>query len=97
LATIKVDQAHSLSIDDAKRAVERFGERIAKYGMKLHWKGTEADLKGTGASGKVSVTPSNVNVTVKLGMLAKAAGVDPVRLEQSITKRLAEALAGTES
>jgi hypothetical protein len=31
---------------------------------------------------------------IKLGMMARAAGVDPVKLEGSVRKRLAKAIAG---
>jgi hypothetical protein len=40
------------------------------------------------------VTASNVTVIVKLGMLAKAAGVKPEKLQDSIQRRLKAALIG---
>ena len=83
-----------MGADAAKSALESFAQDIAKFGMKLNWSGNKATLKGTGASGDVTVTDSKVVVTVKLGMLAKAAGVDPKRLEGSIARRLASALGG---
>ena len=83
-------------MDDAKRALDSFALDIAKFGMKLEWSGLKAVLKGTGASGDVCVEADKVVVTVKLGMLAKAAGVKADRLEGSIGRRLASALA-TES
>ena len=88
-----VTQAHSLGVDSAKRALQSFEQDIAKYGMKLVWNGSSAELKGTGASGEVKVTDSSVTVVVKLGMLAKAAGVKADLLEKSIEKRLKAALA----
>lgn len=97
MSTIRVEENHGLSVDDAKRALESFGEDIAKWGMKLHWNGTNADIKGTGASGDVKVSASSVVVTVKLGLIAKAAGVKADRLEKSITRRLKTALTGSES
>lgn len=93
MATVRVEQPHALSIDDAKKALEKFAEDIAKYGMKLHWSGSEAELKGIGASGDVKVHSDKVVVTVKLGMMAKAAGVKADRLEGSIARRLQSALA----
>lgn len=92
MATVRVEQAHTLSIDDAKTALEAFATDIAKFGMKLDWQGERAILKGTGASGEVVVEPDRVVVTVKLGLLAKAAGVKADRLEGSIGRRLASAL-----
>ena len=61
---------------------------MGKYGVRAIWSGDKATLKGIGVSGGIEVSSSNVKVIVKLGMMAKAAGVDPARLEKSITKRL---------
>ncbi|MEQ9502013.1 MAG: polyhydroxyalkanoic acid system family protein [Deltaproteobacteria bacterium] len=95
MSTITVTESHALSVDDAKKSLASFEGDLSKYGMKLEWSGANADLKGTGASGDVRVTDSNVTVVVKLGMMAKMAGVKPDLLEKSIQKRLKAALAGT--
>ena len=92
MATVRVEQSHSLSVDEAKDALKSFASEIAKFGMRLEWNGSKAALKGTGASGDVTVEPDKVVVTIKLGMLAKAAGVKADRLEGSIGRRLAQAL-----
>ena len=88
MSTIKVTQGHSLPIDEAKKALGGFEEDLKKYMVKLVWSGANAEIKGTGVSGDVKVTTSDVTVTVKLGMLAKAAGVKADLLEKSIAKRL---------
>ena len=92
MSTIVVTESHSKSIEDARSSLGAFEGDIAKYGMKLIWSGATAELKGTGASGDVKVTDSQVTVTVKLGMMAKMAGVKPDLLEKSIAKRLKAAL-----
>ena len=94
MATVRVDKKHTLGRDGAKAAVDQFAGNLAKYGMKLVWSGFEGTLKGTGASGSVSISDDTVAITVKLGLLAKAAGVDAKRLEGSIGRRLEEALGG---
>jgi putative polyhydroxyalkanoate system protein len=88
VSTIRVTQAHSLPVEDAKKALGAFEEDLKKYMVKLVWSGPTAEIKGTGVSGDVKVTGSDVTVTVKLGMLAKAAGVKAELLEKSIQKRL---------
>ena len=45
-------------------------------------------------SGDVVVAEREVTVRVELGMVAKLAGIDPVKLESSIKKRLQSALGG---
>lgn len=92
MSTVTVTQSHAIGIDAAKKALATFEADISKFGMKLVWSGTRAELKGTGASGEVKVTENLVTVVVKLGMLAKAAGVDADRLKGSIEKRLKTAL-----
>jgi putative polyhydroxyalkanoate system protein len=95
MSTIKVEKTHQLPIDQAKVAIERFGEDMkAKYGMNLAWSGDVAKLDGKGASGDIKVASDRVTVTVKLGMLAKMAGIKPDKVEASIDKRLAAALEG---
>lgn len=94
MSTIKVTQAHDKSVEDAKAALGAFEQDLQKYKVKLDWSGSRAEIKGTGVSGGVDVTDKDVTVTVKLGMLAKAAGVKADLLEKSITKRLEAALGG---
>lgn len=95
MSTVQVDQAHTLGTEAAKQKLGGFADDIKKYGMSLVWNGGEAELKGIGASGSVKVTPTNVTVIVKLGMMAKAAGVKPEKLQESIAKRLKAALTTT--
>ncbi len=98
MSDVRVEKNHQLSIEAAKKALEPFGAELeSKYGLKLAWNGPRADLKGTGASGSVEVTASKVVVTVKLGMLAKAAGVKADKVQASIDKRLDAALAPSAS
>jgi putative polyhydroxyalkanoate system protein len=97
VADVVVTESHKLGIEGAKRALEPFSADLSKYGMSLHWKGSEADLKGTGASGSVVVTDTQVTVTVKLGMMAKVAGIKPDKLHDSIQRRVRAALSGESS
>ena len=92
MAKIVVEQNHSLGPDQAIAKISGFQEMMAKYGVKAKWKGHHAELKGLGVSGAIDVSETEVVVTVKLGMMAKAAGVDPDRLKNSIEKRLVSAL-----
>jgi len=91
MSDVRVTQSHDLPVDEAVERVTEFEDMIKKYGVKSTWKGGHADLKGMGVKGSIDVTDSDVTVVLKLGMMAKAAGVDPKRLEGSIRKRLAAA------
>jgi putative polyhydroxyalkanoate system protein len=91
MAKVNVTEAHSLEIDEAKRRVAVFEDMLGKFGVKLKWSGYSASFKGLGVSGSLDVTASNANVQIKLGMMAKAAGVDAKKLEGSVSRRLREA------
>ena len=88
MSEVRVVQAHSESPAVAKTKIAEFEDMMRKYGVKAAWSGNKAKLKGPGVSGSIDVTDSDVTVLVKLGMMAKAVGVDPNRLRGSIEKRL---------
>lgn len=94
MAEVRVTESHSLTTDEAKKRVNSFEEMITKYGVKVNWKGNSAKLSGPGVKGSIDVTSSNATVVVKLGMLARAAGVKADKLEGSIRKRLRTAFEG---
>jgi putative polyhydroxyalkanoate system protein len=95
MSTIHVVQTHSLPFAEVKQRLARFEENLAKVGARLEWNGQRAVIKAMGVSGEVVYSPSDVRVNIKLGLMAKAAGVDPARLEGTIQRRLAEALSPT--
>ena len=93
MSTVKVCEPHSgLPLEEIKSRLQAFEQDVAKYGLKMSWSGDRADLKGTGASGDIQVDAGMVTVTIKLGMVAKVAGIKPDLLERSIRKRLQAAL-----
>ena len=94
MSDVRVTEAHALPIDQAIERVKNFEEMLTKFGVKAKWKGSQADLSGTGVSGSINVSNTAVDIVVKLGFLAKTVGVDPERLEKSIRRRLGEALRG---
>lgn len=98
MSTIKVSEPHDKGTEGARIAIAPFErEFLEKYGMHAVWNGHHAELKGKGASGTIDVSDSVVTVTVKLGILARAVGIDPAKLEKSIEKRLKAVLGGSPS
>ena len=91
MAEITIREAHSLSADEAKSRVSVFEQMVSKFGVKMSWSGHNATFKGVGVSGSMRVTATEALIKIKLGMLARAAGVDPKRLQGSISRRLREA------
>ncbi len=93
MPTVKVQQPHSLGSAAAMQRMQSFEEMLAKYRVKIEWSGNRGKIKGLGVGGDVAVLDREVTVAVELGFLAKAAGVDADKLQGSIARRLAEALA----
>ncbi len=93
MASVKVQQAHTVGTTGAKAKLAAFESDLAKYKARLDWSGNTAQIKGIGVSGQVQVTDTNVSVNLELGMLARAAGIDAGKLQSSIAKRLAGAFA----
>lgn len=91
MTAIHVRQPHRVDRATARTKLEGFTELLDKYRVKLAWNGDKAKVKGVGVSGDVAIGDDAVDVTLKLGMLAKAAGIDASRLKASIAKRLTAA------
>lgn len=94
MADIRVTEAHNLPVAEARGKLAAFEEMMAKYRVATTWKGNKADIKGMGVSGNIELTPQDATVVLKLGLMAKAAGIDPQRLEASIRKRMRAAFDG---
>jgi putative polyhydroxyalkanoate system protein len=90
---VHVRQPHKMTQDAAKARLADFEAMLGKYKVGLTWKGYTAQISGLGVSGSVEIQPAEVTVTVHLGFLARAAGVDATKLQASIGKRLKEAYA----
>jgi len=93
MAEIRVVQPHSYSHAEARDRMQDFEQTMSRYGVTSQWSGNKAKLKGMAVSGSIDVRDADVVVVVRLGMMAKAAGVDADRLRGSITRRLAAAFA----
>ncbi len=93
MSTVVVSETHSLPPDAVRGRLGDFEDTMRRWGVKLVWKKADrADIKGIGVSGDVVLHPGRVDVTVKLGLMAKAAGVDPERLRGSIERRIRAAV-----
>jgi len=90
MSTIHVSHPHGSNRSDARAKLLSFEEMMGKFGVVLEWSGDTAQIKGMGVSGHVSVDDELVEITLKLGMMAKAAGVNPARLERTIARRMGE-------
>ena len=91
MSNVNVVVAHSKDPAEIKSGLSQFEEMFAKYMVKMAWSGDRAALSGP-VSGSIEIRAREIEVNIKLGMMAKMAGIDPQRLEGSIRKRLSAAL-----
>jgi len=89
---LSIERSHKLSVDEAKKRLVSLADRLAeKYSLKSTWKTpTEAEVKGTGATGKIVCAPDKVTVTIDLSF-----ALTPLKgkIEERVTKELETALA----
>jgi putative polyhydroxyalkanoate system protein len=97
MASLHIVQEHKLGQVKALEKLGTFEDQLKRYRVRATWQGARAKIKGTGVSGSILVTDTEVEISLKLGLLAKAAGIDPIKLEKSIRKRLIAALGGPDS
>lgn len=90
--SVKVIEKHNLGAAEAKNRVIAFESFLAEKGVKALWKGERAEIKGpVGVGGSIEVRDTDVEVNVKIPMLARAV-VKADKLEASIRRRLREKL-----
>ena len=94
MSTISITEQHNLGQEVAKDKIGVFEEMVQKFGVKVIWSGFRAEIKGMGISGDIDVQADSIALKLKLGMMAKAAGVKADKLEGSIKRRIQEALNG---
>lgn len=93
MSKITVRHPHNLTLKVARERINAFEETLKKFGASLVWTDNTAEVKGFGVTGSAELGEGFVEICLKLGMMAKAAGVDPVRVQGSIEKRLGTAFA----
>lgn len=92
MADIHIERPHSLSASALKtRLADMEGKLSERYGVKLTWRGDEADVKGSGVSGTISILGGSVVVDLKLGMFVRPfAGKIRETMERQLEKALTE-------
>jgi putative polyhydroxyalkanoate system protein len=68
---LNIEQAHRLPLDEVKKRLQALADRLsAKYGIDAAWTSpTEASVKRTGVSGKITCSDSKVTVFLDLAFV----------------------------
>jgi putative polyhydroxyalkanoate system protein len=88
---IRVTHPHELPVDEARRRLSGFADLLGKYGVRLDWRGSVAEVAGVpGVSGRIEIHPAEIRVNVHVSRMITLMGLDPVKLEGTVRRRLAE-------
>jgi putative polyhydroxyalkanoate system protein len=86
---LAVVQPHSVAPEEARKRIEDLGRDLGeKYGISSEWtSGTQATLKGRGASGLVTIEPAAVRVALDLSFaLTPMKGAIEARVKQELQR-----------
>ncbi len=73
MSDIKMVRRHSLTLKQAKAAAQKAADKLAQeYDLESEWDGDTLRFERSGVSGAMHVTDSEVELTVKLGLLLRA-------------------------
>lgn len=90
MSEIHVKRAHSLPLSHAKKIAQKAADNLAEeYALKSVWDEDTLNFERTGLSGQMRVTSSEIDLTVKLGLLLRPF---KSKFENHIAHRLDELL-----
>lgn len=93
MSYVQVRVPHQKDPASVRAQIGSFEEMLNKYAVKITWNGNKAELKNPAVSGEIDIGADYIEVKIKLGMMAKAMGINADKLSGSIRRRLEEALA----
>lgn len=95
MTEIKVTRKHGLTVAQAKRIAQKAAEDLAsEYELTSAWDGDTLRFTRSGVEGSMAVTPNEIRLGVKLGLMLKAF---KGRIQKHIEHRLDELLLAAEA
>ena len=91
MADIDIERTHSLGLEELRKRLGTLEEKLReRYGAQIDWRGDEADIKGTGFSGTLTLAETRVAVSLKLNFLMRPmAGKIREAMESQVDRALA--------
>jgi putative polyhydroxyalkanoate system protein len=90
MADIDIERNHELGEEELRKRLSEMEAKLKeKYGVKIAWRGNQADIKGTGVSGTIALAQSKIAINLKLGLMMK-----PMtgKIREAMEKQLDKAL-----
>ncbi len=73
MSGIDIRHAHSLSMDQAREALDEVARKLAdRFEVASEWRHDALHFSRSGVDGRIALEPSQVHVTAKLGFLLSA-------------------------
>jgi putative polyhydroxyalkanoate system protein len=86
MADVRVVRRHALPMPEARALAERaLAELAERYGADTEWRGDVLRFRAPGAQGEVRLSPSEIRVDMKLGLLLRP-------MKAKLTERVARRL-----
>jgi putative polyhydroxyalkanoate system protein len=90
MADIKLVRKHHLTVAQAKKIAQKTADDLAtEYDLESEWNGDTLHFSRSGVHGSMAVTPHEIRLEAKLGLLL---GAFKKRIEQHVEHRLDELL-----
>jgi putative polyhydroxyalkanoate system protein len=91
MADIRIARPHGLPLSRAKAAAQAAADDLAReYALTYHWQGDTLHFQRSGVQGRIEVSPSQIAVEIRLGLLLKGFKAS---IEQSVGRHLEKLLA----
>lgn len=95
MSEIRLTRKHGLPLKEAKTVAQKAADELAqKYELESQWEGDTLHFSRSGVDGHMHVTSTEIDLTVKLGLLLRPF---KAAFEQNIATNLAKLLAAAES
>lgn len=90
MADIRIARPHVFPLSRARAAAQDAADELSKeYALTCNWQGDTLHFQRSGVQGSIEVSPSQIAVEIRLGLLLK--GVRKT-IEQRVSRRLEELL-----
>lgn len=91
MADIRIARPHGLPLSRAKAAAQSAADDLVReYAITWHWQGDTLHFKRSGVQGRIDVSPSQIALEIRLGLLLKGF---KRTIEDSVSKRFDELFA----
>ncbi len=90
---VEISQSHKVTAEEARKRIESLNKELGeKYGLSSSWlSDTEAKVERTGATGKIKIEPTHVQINLDLSFaMTPLKGTIEKRIKDELAKLFTE-------